>query len=162
MTKQGISEEWREVKERKAIYTFSPKRRCFGRPVTQDWPDNDPWLHSNLRSITDPVPFSTLPIPTTQPTPHTRTLIRCTYMQTIKDIFIPPQMEKGPCSELKTFLFTCVWQAEINHKKSAWCLSTQHKKGNLQTSPFVSLLTRHHLNHTDTKTQIHPHVLAWW
>lgn len=74
MTKQGISEEWREVKERKDIYTFSPcEPRCFGRPVTQAWPDNDPWLPWNVRSITNPAPFSTLPTPTTQPTPHAHT-----------------------------------------------------------------------------------------
>lgn len=72
MTKQGISEEWGEVKEREAIYAFSPcEWRGFGRPVTQAWPDNDPWLPWNLWSITNPVTFSTLPIPTIQSTPHT-------------------------------------------------------------------------------------------
>lgn len=133
MTKQRISKEWGEVKERKAIYTFSPcERWCFDRSVTQDWPNNDPRLHWNLQSITNPVPLSTLPIPTTAYThTHTHAEIRCTYMSAIKDIFIPEQMEKGPRPELKTFLFTCEWQAEINHQKSAWCLSTQHKKANV-------------------------------
>lgn len=59
MTKQGIRGEWREVKERTAIYTFSPcKSGCFGLSLTPAWPGNDPWLP---RTAPDPLgPFQNL------------------------------------------------------------------------------------------------------
>lgn len=87
-------------------------------------------------------------------------LIRCTYMQTIKDIFIPPQMEKGPCSELKTFLFTRVWQAKINHQKSVWS-STQHKKAiskHLRLFPYSHSIT----SIAQTQKHTHQHVPVSW